>query len=112
MGHYDSLIRKMGQVFTERRKVMEAALADHGLGIAGQGEFGGSSIWMRAPEHVDTERLDFMLREREVLIEPGHPFFGNINPAKNYYRLAYSSISAARIPEGISRLAAVLKEYR
>ncbi|SLN31342.1 HTH-type transcriptional regulatory protein GabR [Roseovarius albus] len=111
MGHYDSLIRKMGLVFSERRKVMETALADHALRIGGQGEYGGSSMWMRAPEHVDTERLDFMLREQGVLIEPGHPFFDGPNPPKNYYRLAYSSIPASRIPEGISRLAEVLKNY-
>ncbi len=105
LGHYDSLVWRMGQVFAKRRKVMEQALADHGLGVAGRGIFGGSSIWMRAPEHVDTEELDQKLRPKGVLIEPGRPFFGVKNPPRNYYRLAYSSISSEKIPDGLAILA-------
>lgn len=105
LGHYDSLIRRMGKVFAERRQVMEAALAEHGLRVAGRGVFGGSSIWMRARDGVDTERLDMRLRERGVLIEPGRPFFHAADPPRNFYRLAYSSIPAERIPEGIALLA-------
>ena len=109
LGHYDSLIRRMGGVFARRREVMEKALAKHGLGIVGRGVFGGSSIWMRAPEHVDTEELDMALREKSVLIEPGRPFFDGPDPPRNYYRLAYSSIPAERIPEGVAILAGELK---
>ncbi len=105
LGHYDSLIRRMGKVFAERRKVMEGALGEHGLGIAGRGVFGGSSIWMHAPDTVDTERLDMRLREKGVLIEPGRPFFHAADPPRNFYRLAYSSIPSERIPEGIALLA-------
>jgi len=109
LGHYDSLIRRMGQVLAERRRVMEEALARHGLGVAGRGVFGGSSIWMRAPEGIDTEDLDRRLREKGVLIEPGRPFFHRRQPPRHYYRLAYSSIPAERIPEGIARLAAAVR---
>ncbi len=105
LGHYDSLIRRMGQVFSERRRVMEESLARHGLGVAGRGVFGGSSIWMRAPEGVDTEELDTRLRARSVLIEPGRPFFRGPEAPRNYYRLAYSSIPSERIPDGIAILA-------
>ena len=109
LGHYDSLIRRMGQVFAHRRRVMEEALAQEGLGVAGRGAFGGSSIWMRAPGGMDTEMLDRRLRARGVLIEPGRPFFHRPDPPRNYYRLAYSSIPAERIPEGIARLAAEMR---
>lgn len=109
LGHYDSLIRRMGQVFARRRKVMEESLAAHGLGVAGRGVFGGSSIWMHAPGSVDTEELDRRLRARNVLIEPGKSFFRGPYPRRNFYRLAYSSIASERIPEGISRLAEELK---
>jgi len=105
LGHYDSLIRRMGQVFARRRKVMEQALADHGLGVEGRGVFGGSSIWMRAPEAVDTEELDHILRARSVLIEPGRTFFRGPGAPRNFYRLAYSSIPSERIPDGIAILA-------
>lgn len=105
LGHYDALIRKMGIAFAERRNGMEHALNHHGLEIAGRGVYGGSSFWMRAPEGVDTEELAARLRERDVLIEPGHPFFPASNMPRNYYRLAYSSLPLARIPEGVARIA-------
>ena len=102
----------MGQVFARRRKVMEEALGQHGLDVEGRGVFGGSSIWMRAPEGVDTEELDTRLRARSVLIEPGRPFFRGPNAPQDYYRLAYSSIPSERIPEGIAILAEELAHLR
>ncbi len=109
LGHYDSLIRRMRQVFAQRRSIMEQALAEHGLGIVGRGAFGGSSIWMRAPEGVDLHQIEPDLRSRGVLIEPGTPFFHGASPPRNFYRLAYSSIPAARIPDGIGILADALQ---
>jgi len=53
--------------------------------------------------------LDRRLRARSVLIEPGHSFFRGPEPPSNYYRLAYSSIPSARIPEGIAILAEELR---
>ncbi|MDW3118310.1 PLP-dependent aminotransferase family protein [Roseovarius pacificus] len=105
LGHYDSLVRRMGTVFARRRQAMEQALADHGLGIEGRGVFGGSSIWMRAPDRVDTAELDQRLRARSVLIEPGLSFFRGPDAPHNYYRLAYSSIPSERISDGIAILA-------
>jgi len=105
LGHYDALIRRMGNAYHERRLVMDGAISEHKLAIAGRGAFGGSSFWMRAPNGVDTKALAETLKASGVLIEPGAPFFAGDNPAQNFYRLAYSSIPAARIPEGISLIA-------
>ena len=112
LGHYDSLIRRMGQVYATRRSAMEEALARHGLSVEGRGVFGGSSIWMRAPDGVDTAGLACDLRARGVLIEPGHSFFHPAAPPRNFYRLAYSSIPSDRIPEGIARIAQAIGERR
>jgi GntR family transcriptional regulator/MocR family aminotransferase len=105
LGHHDALIRRMGTALHERRGVMTRAIADHGLQIAGQGAYGGSSLWMRAPDHVDTQELARRLQARGVLIEPGHSFFAGPGRPRNYYRVAYSSIAAQRIPDGIARVA-------
>src|SRR6056297_2432750 len=112
LGHYDSLVRRMGQVFARRRAAMEEALGQHGLDVEGRGVFGGSSIWMRAPEGVNTEELDARLRARSVLIEPGQPFFRGPAAPRNYYRLAYSSIPSERIPDGIAILSEELAHLR
>lgn len=112
LGHHDSLIRRMGRVHAERRRVMEAALAAQGLAVAGRGVFGGSSIWMRAGEGVDTGQVAARLRGRGVLIEPGRPFFDQSDPPRHFYRLAYSSIPSERIAVGIAILAEELAAER
>ena len=105
LGHYDALINRMRSAYRRRRQVIDEAVREHGLGMAGQGGFGGSSVWMRAPDGVNTETLAATLRADGVLIEPGHTFFDPKAAPQNFYRLGYSSISPARIPEGIARIA-------
>ncbi|GGA97203.1 MocR-like pyridoxine biosynthesis transcription factor PdxR [Allosediminivita pacifica] len=110
LGHYDALMRRTAKVLAERRRVLERAIAEHGLGVAGRGAHGGSSVWMRAPEGCDTGILAERLREVSVLIEPGAPFFSAGRPPRNYYRLGYSSIPSERIPNGVARIAEALAE--
>ena len=56
LGHYDALVARMARAFHERRRVMERAMTEAGMTIAGRGAFGGSSYWMEAPEGLDTIR--------------------------------------------------------
>jgi GntR family transcriptional regulator/MocR family aminotransferase len=107
LGHYDALVNRMKNAYRRRRQVMAEAIAAEGLTVAGQGGFGGSSFWMRAPEGVDTEELALKLRTEGVLIEPGRAFFAADGP-RDFYRLAYSSIAPQRIPEGVARIARAL----
>lgn len=110
LGHYDALVGKIGKAYRRRREVANRAISDAGLRIAGLNMFGGSSYWMRAPDGVDTVELTERLAKREVLIEPGRDFFMDADPPRNYYRLAYSSISENRILPGIQRIAAAIAE--
>lgn len=110
LGHYDALINRMRAAYRRRRQVMEEAIREHGLTVAGQGGFGGSSFWMRAPDGVNTEVLAERLRADGVLIEPGHAFFDPARAPRNFYRLAYSSTPPARIPEGIARIARAIRQ--
>ncbi len=109
LGHYDALIAKMRNAYRRRRQVMDEAITVEGLTVAGQGGFGGSSMWMRAPENVDTEVLAERLQASSVLIEPGRAFFDPAHAPSTRYRLGYSSIPLARIPEGIARIARAIR---
>ena len=60
---------------------------------------------MEAPDGVNTEVLALNLHKRGVVIEPGTAFFDDAAPPRNFYRLAYSSISSAKIPQGIAIIA-------
>ncbi len=109
LGHYDALIRRMSAALHDRRTELERAISEHGLEVAGLGAFGGSSIWMQAPPHVDSEELSARLAERSVLIEPGAAFFASATPPRHYYRLGYSSIPKGRIYEGVNLIANTLR---
>ena len=108
MGHYDAQIRKMSAALQVRREVMQRAIDDAGLSVAGMGAFGGSSFWMRAAQGVDTAECAMALEARSVLIEPGHAFFAGDAPPHNYYRLGYSSIPHGRIQSGLEIVKDVL----
>ena len=109
LGHYDALIRRTRNEFAKRRDVMQSSIAEHGLQIASHETHGGSSFWMQAPRGTDTEDLAAKLMEKNVLIEPGRPFFHGRTRPREFYRLAYSSINTSRIPEGIGHIADALK---
>ncbi|MGV6803027.1 MAG: MocR-like pyridoxine biosynthesis transcription factor PdxR [Ruegeria sp.] len=111
LGHYDAQIRRMSKAFLNRRKTIEEAINSYGLTVAGRGVFGGSSIWMKAPDHVDTSVLSQTLQQQSVHIEPGASFFSGPDRPKNHYRLGYSSISSERIPQGIERIASAIRAY-
>ncbi|WP_220749557.1 MULTISPECIES: PLP-dependent aminotransferase family protein [Jannaschia] len=103
-GHYDAQVHKISRAYRERRSVVEAGLQAEGLTIAGSTKFGGSSLWMKTPGDVSARVLANRLRAQQVLIEPGGPFFDDGDDPGTFYRLAYSSISVADIPEGIKRI--------
>jgi GntR family transcriptional regulator/MocR family aminotransferase len=108
LGYYDALVSRMSQVFAGRREVMQRAIADHGLVVAQANTTGGSSFWMRTPDGSDANDLAARLRPLGVLIEPGHVFFDREQTPRDFFRLAYSSIDADRIPEGIRLIASEL----
>lgn len=110
LGHYDALIRRMGRAYADRRRTIEAAILHHGLRIAGAGLSGGSSLWMRGPDGIDTTALSRRLAGQGVLIEPGRPFFATEDAPQNCYRLAYSSIPANRISDGIALIAQAVEQ--
>ena len=105
LGHYDSLIRDMRKAFAARRDIMTRALEREGLEIAGAASFGGTNLWIKGPDGLDSLRFAQELRQDGVLIEPGAPFFDNCREPIQFFRMAYSSIPADRIEEGVRRIA-------
>ncbi|EBA18126.1 transcriptional regulator [Roseobacter sp. SK209-2-6] len=105
LGHYDAQIRRTAKVLHDRRCVIEDAVKRHDLTVAGVGVYGGSSLWMRAPDGLDMTAVAERLKEDSVIIEPGAPFFSAEHRKLNYYRIGYSSIAASRIEPGLGLLA-------
>ncbi|MEP1519658.1 PLP-dependent aminotransferase family protein [Ascidiaceihabitans sp.] len=104
-GHYDLLIRDMRREFAKRRTAAVDALKGTVLETAGAAKFGGTSLWIKAPDGTDTEILAQELLSDGVVIEPGAPFFSGDNQPNEYFRLGYSSIPVNRIAKGIRIIA-------
>src|SRR5690606_31426369 len=110
LGHYDAQANRMRNAYARRRAVMLTAIAHHGLTLASPQASGGSSLWLATPDGVDSAELAARLRPRGVLIEPGAAFFADPAQGRGFFRLAYSSITAERIPQGIAHIAQALGE--
>lgn len=106
LGHYDAVIHRMRIEYQRRHEVMAAALEREGLNVAGAADFGGSSFWIEGPEGLDSTALMHELRNDGVLIESGAPFFAHDDNPCRYFRMAYSSIPAGKIAQGVARAAA------
>ncbi len=105
LGYYDSQIKRTARTYRVRRETLINAIEKYNLTIDGPAPSGGSSVWMKAPDHVETADLAHRLQNRSVLIEPGTAFFPNLAPSASHFRLAYSSISQEHIETGISLIA-------
>ncbi|AKI02852.1 transcriptional regulator, GntR family [Hoeflea sp. IMCC20628] len=111
LGHYDALVARMGQIYRKRREIMQEAIEQCGLESGGMNVSGGSSFWLKTPDGVDARDLAFALKNRGVLIEPGHVFFERPEDGARYFRIAYSSIESAKISAGIKIIGETLRTF-
>jgi GntR family transcriptional regulator / MocR family aminotransferase len=112
LGYHDSLIYRLHRVYRERWECMGRALEAHLPGSSEVPSFGGTSYWVNGPKDLDAEVLAAQALEKGVVIEPGIPTFASPNPPKNFFRLAFSSITAEKIEPGIEILAGLVGRER
>lgn len=109
LGHYDAHIVRLRQTLKHRRAVLEEALAQSALRIAGAAASGGSSLWIEARSGIDSRLLAERLQPASVLIEPGDVFFETPPAPCPFFRLGYSSIQAQDIAAGIALIDAAAR---
>ena len=108
-GYYDALVNRLQRVYRSRWEAMGKALDSHLPDSALAPSFGGTSFWVRGPERLDATVLAAEALKKGIVLEPGELFFQGPKAPKNYFRLGFSSIKSEKIPEGIKRLAALIK---
>jgi len=101
----------MRNTFADRRQVLWDALANAGLKVAGAASFGGTNLWLKGPDGMDSTALSLDLQNDSVLIEAGTPFFDNAAGRIPFFRLAYSSIPENKIETGVGLIAKRLASY-
>lgn len=112
LGHFDQLLHRSSEVLEERAAILKQALSTHLPEFAAPPKVGGSSVWLRGPDDLDSSALGDKAREEGVLLEPGAVFFAEPKHHANFFRLGFSSISAHRIEAGVRTLARVWRQTR
>ncbi len=112
LGHFDRLLQRNIGILAERAAVLEQSLATYLPEFGVSHSRGGSSVWVKGPEQLDSRRLAEQGRSRGVLVEPGDVFFASEHGPANFLRIGFSSISARRIEAGIQALSEVWRQHR
>ncbi|ALS99557.1 hypothetical protein AT746_15700 [Lacimicrobium alkaliphilum] len=113
LGYYDMTMRRIHQELNLRWQEMREAL-NHYLGpyIVTSETVGGSTVWIKGPPGLNSQRFAAEAAKTGILIEPVHRFYGGREKPEQYFRLGVRSIPAAKIREGIERLARLIEEFR
>ena len=110
-GFLDQHIRRLREVYRERRDVMLAALEEHfPPEVTWTRPAGGLFLWVRLLEAMDSHRLLEAALRQNVAFVPGDSFFANGDEGRRYCRLNFSNARPEMIREGIRRLAAAVRE--
>ncbi len=71
---------------------------------------GGMFLWVTFPDGIDTMALFNTAVSQNVVFVPGHPFYPD-GGGSNTLRLNFSNTTAAKIEEGMTRLATAVKAH-
>ncbi|MEL0154795.1 PLP-dependent aminotransferase family protein [Sphingopyxis sp.] len=110
LGHYDSMMRRIGREFRARQIALRDAL-NHYLprSIAIQPVRGGTTMWVQGPDGLDVADLAAAADRRGVLIERVDPYYSGPAPP-GLFRLGVTSLPTGRIRPGVAALTAALND--
>ena len=103
-------VRKIREVYQERRDVMLTAMEKHfPYGVSWTNPQGGLFLWATLPEEIDTTPLLQKAVKNNVAFVPGSTFYPD-GDGRNTMRLNFSNAQPEQIEIGIQRLGEVLTE--
>jgi GntR family transcriptional regulator/MocR family aminotransferase len=108
-GYHDSLIRKLSMTLYQRSTTLRMLIDEHFPGEALTSHHGGSALWLKGPDGLDSCELANTLKDEGVLIEPGDVFFYPKQEKCPYFRLGFSSLEEDKIEEGVNKVIEAVK---
>jgi GntR family transcriptional regulator/MocR family aminotransferase len=110
LGHYDSLMTRLGRLFQERRLALRDALTWlRVVPMEISPEVGGTTYWVRTSDDFDVGALAKSAAQRGILIEPVRHYYAHEDNAENCFRMGVTSIDIERIRPGVTRLVEVIR---
>lgn len=111
LGHYDSLMLRLGRVFRERRVALQRALNNvRGVPMEISPEVGGTTYWVRTPDDFDVANLVRQAEQHGILVEPVEHYYANRENAENCFRMGVTSLAVDKIRPGVERLVGLIRE--
>ena len=111
LGHYDSLMLRLGRVFRERRVALQRALNNvRGVPMEISPEVGGTTYWVRTPQDFDVANLVREAEQHGILVEPVEHYYAIRDNAENCFRMGVTSLTVDRIRPGVERLVGLIRE--
>lgn len=109
-GLLDTHIPTIRELYGKQCAYMLDALKRHmPEGVTWNVPEGGMFIWVELPEGLNSMTILEEAVRRNVAYVPGAPFYAN-NPRMNTLRLAFVTVSAERIEQGVSVLGTLFRE--
>ncbi|WP_369790682.1 PLP-dependent aminotransferase family protein [Rouxiella sp. WC2420] len=114
-GYYESLLKRFHEEYELRWHTLQQALRQYiPLAEVASSE-GGSSVWLRFPEEINTRELSQRAYQRDVYIQPGESYFLQsanklTSRPTHYMRIGFSSIKVEDIADGIAIVGDVVDE--
>lgn len=110
LGHHEAHSRRVNAAMQERLNAVAQALRKHLPDFAFTSPSGGASVWITAPDWVDSAELAMLARKHGVLLESGEVFFMHPPYPCPYFRLRMSSIALEQIEPGVLALRKAVDE--
>lgn len=113
LGYHDTYLRKLRVINASKLQRINDAIDRHlpDMRTSEHVSAGATSVWLKAPEHVNTEEVAWLAAQSSILMEPGAVHFTAQNPPQNYFRLGFSAIESHKIEPGIAALKHVFDHF-
>jgi len=110
-GFLDEHVKKIRDVYRERRNVMLKALEEFfPAEVSWTHPQGGLFLWVTLPEGMDCRKLFQVAVKENVAFVPGDSFYTNDGNGLRNMRLNFSNAKPEQIREGIRRLSIAVKK--
>ena len=111
LGHYDTLLIQLGQVFRERWIALRDAL-NYSLqrSVVTAPATGGTSCWVQGPPELDAAHLVTAAAQRGVYIESVESYYAAAEYPRNCFRMSVRGIPVGRIRGAVKKLADLVRD--
>jgi GntR family transcriptional regulator/MocR family aminotransferase len=111
LGHYDTMLLQLGQVFRERWIALRDALNYHlQRSVVTAPATGGTSCWVEGPPQLDARQLVGDAAKRGVHIEPVDAYYAAADHPRNCFRMSVRGIPVGRIRPAVEKLAGLVRD--